>query len=171
MTTRSLRHLGAALVLLTGGCRQAAPPVADDLTWMDVEGKPVQLGPLPVQRLVTTMQSVTEWLVLLGAANTLVARTDYDRQPALAALPSIGGGLNPSPERILELAPDVIIGWRDRSSVDLKRALAPFHIPVLSFETTDTADVLRNLHRLGILVGRQATAIRSRRRCVPRWRR
>ncbi|MEP6590521.1 MAG: helical backbone metal receptor [Gemmatimonadota bacterium] len=158
MTLRSLHHLGAALVLLAGGCRPAAPPVADDRTWTDVEGKPVRLGTLPVHRIVTTMQSVTEWLVLLGAANTLVARTDYDRQPVLAALPSIGGGLNPSPERILELAPDVVIGWRDRSSVDLKHALAPFHIPVLSFETTDTADALRNLHRLGVLVGREAAA-------------
>jgi iron complex transport system substrate-binding protein len=104
------------------------------------------------------MQSATEWLVLLDAADLLVARTDYDHEPQLAALPSIGGGLDPSAEAVAALHPDVILGWHNRSSVDLEHALAPFHIPVLSFETTDTADVFRNLARLGTLVGRQAKA-------------
>jgi iron complex transport system substrate-binding protein len=99
------------------------------------------------------MQSETEWLVKMGDAHLLVARTDYDRQPELAALPSIGGGLDPSAEAVAALRPDVVIGWRIRSSSDLEHALAPFHIPVLSFETTDTADVFRNLARLGALVG------------------
>lgn len=113
---------------------------------------------LPAQRIVSTMQSATEWLVLLGATDRLVARTDFDRQPELAALPSIGGGLDPSAEGILALSPEVIIGWHNRSSVDLQHALAPFKIPVLSFETTDTADVFANLRRLGVLVGREARA-------------
>ncbi|MES2125155.1 MAG: helical backbone metal receptor, partial [Gemmatimonadota bacterium] len=130
----------------------------EGLTLQDPEGNPVVISRLPVRRIVATMQSVTEWLVLLGAESTLVARTDYDRQPELRALPSIGGGLNPSPERIVQLSPNIIIGWRDRSSVDLEHALKPFRIPVVSFETTDTADVLRNLHLLGILVGREARA-------------
>lgn len=113
---------------------------------------------LPAQRIVSTMQSATEWLVLLGVADRLVARTDYDRQPELAHLPSIGGGLDPSAEGVLALSPEVIIGWHNRSSVDLQHALAPFKIPVLSFETTDTSDVFVNLQRLGVLVGREAKA-------------
>ncbi len=104
------------------------------------------------------MQSATEWLVALGAADRLVARTDFDRQPELASLPSIGGGLDPSPEAIAALRPDVVIGWRSRSSNDLQSALAPFRIPVLSFETTDTADAFKQLGRLGVLVGREAQA-------------
>ena len=113
---------------------------------------------LPVERIVSTMQSATEWLVLLGEEKRLVARTDFDHQPELAALPSIGGGLDPSAEAVAALKPDVVLGWRNRSSVDLEHALLPFHIPVLSFETTDTADVFRNLTRLGILVDRRERA-------------
>lgn len=104
------------------------------------------------------MQSETEWLVKMGDAHLLVARTDYDRQPELASLPSIGGGLDPSAEAVAALKPDVVIGWRIRSSSDLAHALVPFHIPVLSFETTDTADLFRNLSRLGTLVGQQHLA-------------
>jgi iron complex transport system substrate-binding protein len=124
----------------------------------DADGHPVAMGRLPVRRIVSTMQSATEWLVLLGQAGRLVARTDFDHEPVLAALPSIGGGLDPSAEAVAALRPDVVVGWRNRSSADLQHALAPFHIPVLSFETTDTADVFRNLLRLGALVGQGARA-------------
>jgi iron complex transport system substrate-binding protein len=151
---RALRASVAALL-----CAACARPSAERTTTLqDVEGNPVVVRHLPVQRIVSTMQSATEWLVLLGAANTLVARTDFDHQPELAALPSIGGGLNPSAEGIMALSPEVVIGWRDRSSLDLAHAIAPFKIPVLDFETTDTADALRSLKLLGDLVGKEARA-------------
>lgn len=151
---RALRASVAAL--LCAACGRPSP--GRTTTLQDVEGNPVVVRHLPVQRIVSTMQSATEWLVLLGAAHTLVARTDFDHQPELAALPSIGGGLNPSAEGIMALSPEVVIGWRDRSSLDLAHAIAPFKIPVLDFETTDTADALRTLKLLGDLVGKEARA-------------
>lgn len=157
MKACALRAVCAALTLAAPACERSGP-VSRTATLQDAEGRPVVVGHLPVERIVSTMQSATEWLVLLGAANRLVARTDFDHQPELAQLPSIGGGLNPSPELVLSLSPGIVIGWRDRSSVDLQHALEPFRIPVLSFETTDTADVLQNLKRLGVLVGREAKA-------------
>jgi ABC-type Fe3+-hydroxamate transport system substrate-binding protein len=126
--------------------------------FVDPEGRPIAVAPLPVHRIVSTMQTATEWLVTLGAQDRLVARTEFDRQPELASLPSIGGGLDPSPEAVAALRPDVVIGWRNRSSSDLLRALAPFHIPVVSFETTDTSDIFLNLRRIGALVGAEAKA-------------
>ena len=126
--------------------------------FIDPEGRPIGITPLPVRRIVSTMQSATEWLVVLGAQDRLVARTEFDRQPELASLPSIGGGLDPSPEAVAALRPDIVIGWRNRSSSDLLRALAPFHIPVVSFETADTGDIFLNLRRLGVLVGAEAKA-------------
>ncbi len=124
----------------------------------DPSGNAVALTRLPARRIVSTMQSANEWLLALGAGDLLVARTDYDRQPEFAHLPSIGGGLDPSPEAVAALTPDVVIGWRNRASVDLQAALTPFGIPVLSFETTDTTDVFRQLARLGVLTGRSAKA-------------
>jgi ABC-type Fe3+-hydroxamate transport system substrate-binding protein len=109
-----------------------------------------------VHRIVSTMQSATEWLLLLGAGETLVARTDYDRQPALAHLPSIGGGLETSPEAVAALAPEVVLGWRIGASVALARALEPFGIPVLAVEATDTAEAFAQLAALATLVGREA---------------
>ncbi|MES2303899.1 MAG: helical backbone metal receptor [Gemmatimonadota bacterium] len=150
-----MKRVATALLLLSA-C--AGGTGGRTTTLQDVEGHPVTIKHLPVQRIVSTNQAMTEWLMLLGAGSTLVSRTDYDRQPELAKLPSIGGGMNPSAEGIMALSPEVVIGWHDRSSLDLAHAIAPFKIPVLSFETTDTADALRNLKLLGTLVGREAKA-------------
>jgi iron complex transport system substrate-binding protein len=111
---------------------------------------------VPAERIVSTMQSATEWLVALGAGSTLVARTDFDRQPELAALPSIGGGYDPSPEAIAALRPDAVLGWRMRGSADLARALASFRIPVVAVEATDTAEAFAQLAVLAALVGQEA---------------
>lgn len=152
-----MRVRGGTLLLLAA-CRPAARPAESPTGFEGPDGRSVHVTHLPAERIVSIMQSATEWVVLLGEEHRLVARTDYDRQPQLAALPSIGGGLDPSAEAVAALKPDVILGWRNRASSDLERALHPFHIPVLSFETTDTADVFRNLERLGSLVGRRERA-------------
>ena len=157
MSRTTLTVIAALAVTVACGARNAAPPAAA-APFVDPEGRPVTIAPLPVHRIVSTMQTATEWLVVLGAQDRLVARTEFDRQPELASLPSIGGGLDPSPEAIAALRPDIVIGWRNRSSSDLLRALTPFHIPVVSFETIDTSDIFLNLRRIGVLVGAEAKA-------------
>lgn len=147
------------LGVATAACSHASAPRRSTATpFVDAEGRDIALPQLPVRRIVSTMQSATEWLVRLHEASRLVARTDFDREPEVAHLPSIGGGLDASAEVIAALKPDVVIGWHNNSSADLGQALRPFHIPVLSFETTDTADVFLNLARLGLLVGEPARA-------------
>ncbi len=157
MPRATLTVIAALAITVACGARTAAPPAAA-APFVDPEGRPVTIAPLPVHRIVSTMQTATEWLVALGAGSRLVARTAFDRQSELASLPSIGGGLDPSPEAVAALRPDIVIGWRNRSSSDLLRALAPFHIPVVSFETTDTSDIFLNLRRLGVMVGAEGKA-------------
>lgn len=153
------RGTAALLTLLSAtACRAPDPPQAAADQFRAPDGNLVALKTLPVQRIVSTMQSATEWLVLLGAADALVARTDHDRQPELAHLPSIGGGLDPSPEAIVHLHPDLVLGWRIRASVDLQQVLAEFGIPVIAVEATDTAEVFAQLAVLGRLVGRERQA-------------
>lgn len=151
---------GLALALVCAvGCGDRAPAPAAS-PFRDPEGRSVAVTRLPATRIVSTMQSATEWLVALGAGHTLVARTDYDRQLELAALPSIGGGLDVGAEAVVALRPDVVLGWRIRASVDLARALGPFGIPVVAVEATDTAEAFAQLHTLAVLVGREEAASR-----------
>lgn len=156
-----------AACLIAAACRDAAPPAAA-VAFRDPTGAPVTIDSLPARRIVSTLQSATEWMVAIGAADHLVARTDFDGEPALAGLPSIGGGLDVSPEAVAALHPDVVIGWRIAASATLAKTLAPFGIPVVALEATDTAQAFEQLAAVGRLVGRDdsaralAAAIRAR---------
>lgn len=152
-----MRRRLALLVGCAVGCGEPSPRSTAPV-FHDPEGRAVAIESLPVERIASTMQSATEWLVALDAASTLVARTDFDRQPELAHLPSLGGGLEASAEVIAALHPDVVLGWRIRASVDLARALMPFRIPVIAVEATDTAEAFTQLAVLARLVGKEAEA-------------
>ncbi len=102
--------------------------------------------------------SATETLLALGARAQLVGRTDYDAEPAVAALPSVGGGLDPSLEALLALRPDLVIGWHTAGGSPVRDRLREVGIPFLAVRTTDTADVFRSLGMLGRAAGRGAEA-------------
>jgi iron complex transport system substrate-binding protein len=153
---RGAAALLAVLVVIACRAPDSDPGAAGQFRSPD--GSTVTIDSLPVGRILSTMQSATEWLVLLGAADALVARTDYDRQAELAHLPSIGGGLDPSAEAIVQLRPDLVLGWRIPASVNLQEVLAPFGIPVIAVEATDTTEVFAQLAVLGRLVAREHRA-------------
>ena len=100
----------------------------------------------PAARIVSLLPSVTEILVALGAGDRLVARTDYDTDPTLTRLPSVGGGLNPSLERLTVLRPDLVVGWSGDQSLD---RLARHGVVVYEPQSQTLADVRCAMLRLG----------------------
>ncbi|HEY0840310.1 MAG TPA: helical backbone metal receptor, partial [Vulgatibacter sp.] len=73
---------------------------------------PYRLGPEPAAkpaRVVTLAPSLSEIVLELGAGDTLAGVSRYDDDPAVAALPRVGGYLDPSPEAILALRPDLLL--------------------------------------------------------------
>ena len=74
-------------------------------------------SPVP-QRIISLSPSVTEILYALGAGNKLVGVTDYCKYPKAATLlPSVGGFMNPSYERMISLRPDLIIHQEDNPAI------------------------------------------------------
>jgi iron complex transport system substrate-binding protein len=120
--------------------------VADDA------GRSIELR-RPAERIVSLVPSVTGTIVALGAADRLVARTRYDVDPALAHLPSLGGGLDPSVEGILDLAPDLVVAWNARDDRALVPRLRAAGIPVYAAEIQDTTGIFRTFDRVGRLLG------------------
>jgi iron complex transport system substrate-binding protein len=124
---------------------------------VDDAGRSIEL-PRPARRIVSLVPSVTGTIVALGAADRLVARTRYDRDPALAELPSLGGGLDPSIEGIVDLAPDLVVAWNARDDRALVPRLRDAGIPVYAAEIQDTTAIFATIERIGVLLGEPVRA-------------
>jgi iron complex transport system substrate-binding protein len=131
--------------------------VASGLRVVDDAGRALELSE-PARRIVSLVPSVTGTIVALGAAERLVARTRYDLDPALTGLPSLGGGLDPSLEGIVDLRPDLVIAWNARDDRVLVPRLREAGIAVYAAEIQDTTGIFSTLDRIGRLLGTSAMA-------------
>lgn len=112
----------------------------------------------PTRRVVSLIPSVTEVIQALGAGDRLVARTDYDTDPALADLPSVGRGLTPSLERLTMLQPDLVVSWPDNISRSITTRLADLGIDVYTPEIQTLADMYETTRALGRRLGTEGAA-------------
>lgn len=138
--------------------RPAAP--TDTLTLEDDLGRTVRL-PGPPERIVSLIPPATEILFAIGAGSRVVGRTRYGTHPPAAAeLPSVGAGMRPSLEIVMDRRPDAVVlyaGSANRSTVD---RLASLGVPALAIRHDTFGDLYRNIHRLGRLTDREAGARR-----------
>ncbi len=112
----------------------------------------------PAARIVSLIPSATDLLVAMGARGQLAGRTDFDKDSAVAALPSVGGGLDPSLEALVALRPDLVISFETQGDAALRTRLREMGIPVYALAAQDTADIFRALANLGTLAGRRPAA-------------
>ena len=101
------------------------------------------------QRIVSLVPSATEALLALGLANRLVGRTDYDRMPELADLPSVGGGLQPNLEILVSLDLDLVIRFAGDSDLATAERLTELGIPHFAVQPDGIEDVLAIIRDLG----------------------
>jgi iron complex transport system substrate-binding protein len=110
------------------------------------------------QRIVSLIPSATEIIVALGAAERLVARSDYDVDPALAHLPSVGPGLTPSLEQLTVLQPDLVVAWPDNPSRSVIRRLSELGVEIYTPQVQTLADIERTVGELGRILGTEPAA-------------
>jgi iron complex transport system substrate-binding protein len=146
-------------------------PSTDDL------GRRVPLA-APARRVVSLAPNITEILFAVGAGPQVVGVTDHCDHPAAATLlPRVGGFINPSLERVVALAPDLVLATADGNrAADVER-LASMGTPVFVIDPRRIDDVLRSIATIGRLTGHGEEATRlvdslaGRRRAVAARRR
>ena len=83
------------------------------------------------ERIVSLAPSITESLYFLDCIGFVVGVTDYDTfPPEVSKIQSVGGNINPSLEKILNLKPDLVIGEKIFHH-DLLKRLRTFNIDTL----------------------------------------
>ncbi|MDX1674646.1 MAG: helical backbone metal receptor, partial [Longimicrobiales bacterium] len=142
---------------LPADAADADPLPSRPITVTDGAGRTVTL-PAPADRLVSMMPSVNEWVIAMEAEDRLVARTDYDDHPAVADLPSVGGGLTPSVEWLAARNPDLVVAWPDAPSRSLVAQLESLGVPVYAAPSETIEEGLRTARDLGTLMALDSAA-------------
>ena len=153
---RALPLLFAVLALAGASvCAIAAPVVVRDDT-----GTTVRLR-APAQRIVSLAPHATELLFAVGAGSRIVATLDTsDWPPAAMAIPRIGDSRALDLERIVRLAPDLVVSWPWTAPAQVE-TLRARGIPVFTTMPATIDGIASDLERLGTLVGDSATGWRA----------
>jgi iron complex transport system substrate-binding protein len=108
----------------------------------------------PPTRWVSLVPSATALLMELGGSELLVGRSEYDLDPRLAEVASVGGGLEPSLEALLATRPDLVLRFHGPSDPVTPARLDALGIPHLALRFDTVEDILRISRSLGALAGR-----------------
>jgi ABC-type Fe3+-hydroxamate transport system substrate-binding protein len=150
--------LGLLCLCAPSGCADPARDVdSSGIVVTDPAGRTVRLEQ-PARRVISMLPAVNEWVLAMGAADRLVARTDYDESPTLRSLPSVGGGLTPSLEWLAARQPDLVVAWPDAPSRSLVSRLEALGIAVYTAPVQTIAEGLEVAADVGRLLGVDSAA-------------
>ncbi len=149
---KTVALIAAALVLAL--LARPAARAADDLRPSGkgaAEGGAIWVGEpprTPPRRVVVLAPSLTDVVVAMGLVGRLAGVTRLDDAPEVARLPRVGGFLDPSPEAVLALSPDLVLWVTDGGALAAVRRIAalsrassrPF--PILAIPIVNVADVV-----------------------------
>ena len=139
--------LALALLASTAAASRGAGAAAGGTEWL---GPPPRPGP---RRVVSLAPSLTDIVIALGKAEVLVGVSRYDAQPEVARLPRVGGFLDPSPEAVVALRPDLVLWLTDGGALPSVRKIADLDVPVLALPIIGVEDVAAAARQIGRALG------------------
>lgn len=142
-----MKPILAAFLLLLAAIASPAAALAD---------APHRIGPAPAGRplrVITLAPSITEIVLELGARDRLVGVSRYDDAPDVQGLQRVGGYLDPSPEAILALRPDLLIAQPSPGNRAPVEQLSRLGVPVLVLPLGNVAEVLASVRAVGEALG------------------
>jgi iron complex transport system substrate-binding protein len=111
------------------------------------------------ERIISVAPNLTELLFAAGAAEQLVAVSEYSDYPEAArSLPRIGDAFRLDYERIVALAPTVAVIWESGTPPEVRSRLEELGIRVVGIPTLKLDDIATGLQTLGVLAGTEEVA-------------
>lgn len=116
----------------------------------------------PNQRIVALAPHIVESLFAIGAGDRIIATTDHADYPNAAKdIPQVGNYARLQIERIVELQPDLVIGWKTGNPIEDLERLEKYGLKVVYSNPSQLEDVATELRFYGELTGltEQANAL------------
>lgn len=118
-----------------------------------------EVPPQKGERIISVAPNLTELLFAAGAAEQLVAVSEYSDFPEAAkSLPRIGDAFRLDYERIVALAPTVAVIWESGTPPEVRTRLEGLGIRVVGIPTLRLDDIAVGLETLGALAGTEKVA-------------
>jgi iron complex transport system substrate-binding protein len=116
--------------------------------------------PTEVRRIVSLAPNLTEIVFALGEGDRLAGDTQFcDYPPEAREKPHVGGPVNPNLEKIVSLAPDVVLASKSINRRDTVEALARIGVPVYVTDPRSLDGMLASVEHLGALLNAEKTAV------------
>ncbi|HEY0847440.1 MAG TPA: cobalamin-binding protein [Noviherbaspirillum sp.] len=110
--------------------------------------------PAHARRIVSLAPHATEMLFAAGAGSRIVGVTEFsDYPPEARRIPSVGSGVSLDLERIIQLKPDLVVGWNNGNAAAQLARLEPLGIPIFKTEPYDFQSIATAIERLAHLAG------------------
>jgi len=124
-----------------------------DASFTDSLGRKVSLKGNP-SRIVALAPSITEVLYFLGLGEKVVGVTKFSYYPPEAiSKPKVGSYINLNVERIISLAPDLVISTKDGNQPGTIDLLEQAGIPVFVINPRNIRDVIDSISIIGRVCG------------------
>ncbi|KAF0190790.1 MAG: substrate-binding periplasmic (PBP) ABC transporter protein [Gammaproteobacteria bacterium] len=147
----------AAALFCAFGLLGLSPAVAA-IKVIDSRGQTLELE-APAARIVSLAPHVTELLFHAGAGDRIVAASEYSDYPDEARrIPGIGNASRIDVERLIALAPDLVIAWQSGNSPGDIRRIESLGIRVFTTEPRTLESIGELVAVLGELAGTAARA-------------
>lgn len=137
-------------------------PAAESQTIIDARGQFRQISP-PVRRLIILNADALEVVRLLKAGGLVAGVNDWVGRngafwPELKKRPVVGGWTQPNYERIVALAPDLLLTYGRHPGLELEAKLEGLGVRVLRLDFYKTSTLVREVKALGRLLDREEQA-------------
>ena len=131
---------------------------AQETRYTDVLGREVIL-PAEPQRIIALAPSITEILYFIGLGDRVVGVTRFSNYPPeVKNKPSVGSYIDLNVEKIIDLAPDLVIGTVDGNRKNTVELLEQANIQVYITNPNRIEGILETIIAIGQLCGVKGTA-------------
>jgi len=119
----------------------------------------LQANEEPAKRIIALSPHAVEMLFAIGAGDKIVATLEYADYPEQALkIPRIGNYAGIQIERLLELKPDLVIGWKGGNKTSDLEKIKSLGIDVVYTQPQSIQDIISDLEKFGQLTEQQEQA-------------